>query len=134
MVLRAWLAKVSEAGVTDRVRVDEPPMAGNTAKSEIWPAAHPVFAVMFTRTYLAVTGLNVIVTVLLLAFGSNVYPAELTIVEKFEPSVEPRTDSVSVLVFQAVSGGSLSVTWSMLKLWPRSTWAHCGNVPFTLSQ
>src|ERR1700733_6436895 len=90
------------------------PAARKTAKSEIWPAGHPVLAVMFTRTYRAVVALNVIVTVLLLAFGSKVYPAEPAMVEKFEPSVDPSTDKVSVRAPHAVDGGSRRVTWPML--------------------
>ena len=50
------------------------------------------------------------VTVLLLAFGSKTYPAEPTIVVKFEPSVEPRIDSVSVRAPHAVDGGNRSTT------------------------
>ena len=69
---------------------------------------------MFARTYRAVVAPNVMVTVLLLAFGSNVYPAEPTMVEKFEPSVEPSSDSVCVRAPHAVDGGSFKVTLSML--------------------
>ena len=47
-------------------------------------------------------------TVLLLAVGSNVYPAEPTMVAKFEPSVEPCTERVSVRAAHAVAGGSFS--------------------------
>ena len=63
---------------------------------------------MLTRTYRAVVALKVMVTVLLLAFGSKVYPAEPTTVEKLEPSVEPCTDRVSVRAAHAVDGGSFS--------------------------
>src|SRR5260370_40824356 len=50
VVLRAWLANVSELGETDRVAVEEPPTAGKTSKSDSWPAFHPVVAVVFART------------------------------------------------------------------------------------
>src|SRR5260221_106917 len=84
-----------------------------TWNSETCPAGHPVLAVMFARTYRAVVALNVMITVLL-AFGSKVYPAEPTMVEKFEPSVDPSSDRVSVRAPQAVEGGSLRVTLPML--------------------
>src|SRR5487761_1269725 len=53
-------------------------------------------------------------TVLLLVFGSKLYPAEPTIVEKFVPSVEPSSDRVSVRGPQLDSGGSLRTTLLML--------------------
>jgi hypothetical protein len=114
VVLTAWLPNVSEVGFADKAGPEEPPAAGKTSKSDSWPAGHPVLAVMFARTYRAVVALNVMVTVLLLAFGSKVYPVEPTMVEKFEPSAEPSSDNVSVRVFQAVDGGSLSTTLPML--------------------
>ncbi len=89
---------------------DPPPPLGNTSKSDSWPALHLVFAVMFARTYRAVAALKVMVTVLLSAFGSKLYPAEPTIVEKVEPSVEPSSDRVWVRALQAVDGGSLRTT------------------------
>ena len=110
VVLSAWLANVREAGATDSVAVEEPPTAGKTSKSDSWPAFHPVLAVMFARTYRAVVALNVMVTVLLLLFGSKLYPAEPTMVEKFEPSVDPSSDRVCVRAPQAVDGGSFRMT------------------------
>jgi hypothetical protein len=109
-VLSAWVGYDRDVGLADKVAFEEPPSLGNTSKSDNWAAFHPVLAVMFTRTYLAVAALNVMVTVLLLAFGSKVYPADALIVEKLEPSVDPCTDSVCVRADHAVAGGSLSTT------------------------
>ncbi len=60
--------------------------------------------------------------------------ADATIVLNVVPSVEACRDRVWVLALQAVDAGSCSTT--RLTLWelPRSTWTHCGNVPFALSQ
>ncbi len=68
----------------------------------------------------------------IVAVGANVWTAEPTIVVKPVPSVLPCTDRVWVLASQVA--GSLSTTWSMLVLAPRSTWAHCGKALLALSQ
>jgi hypothetical protein len=44
------------------------------------------------------------------------------------------TERVWVRVAQAVEGGNFKVTFPMAYAEPRSTWSHCGNEPFALSQ
>ncbi len=66
------------------------------------------------------------VTVLLLP-GEKTCPAEEVMAEKLVPFVLPCTVSVSVRWPQP--SGSLSTTWSMLTVLPRSTWPHCGRAP-----
>src|SRR6266702_2547081 len=73
LLFSAWLANVNELGAAVSVDSGVPvPPLGKTSKSDNWPAGQPLFAVMFTRTHHAVVALKVMVTVLLLAFGSNV--------------------------------------------------------------
>jgi hypothetical protein len=69
---------------------------------------------------------KLIVTVLPLP-GANVYVAEETIVANVLPLGLPCTDSVWLRWLQPA--GSLSCTWSMLWLLPRSTCAHWGKAP-----
>ncbi len=64
--------------------------------------------------------------------GSKEYVAEATMVAKVVPSVLPWTESVCVRAPQLA--GSLSTTWVIDVVEPRSIWAHCGKVPLTLSQ
>ena len=85
------------------------------------------------RTYRRVVGVKLIVTVLPEA-GLKVYPAEPTTVEYDEPSVEPRTDRVCVLVCHAVEGGSLSTTRPTDAAAPRSTVSDWGKALLALSQ
>ena len=85
---------------------------------------------MLTRTYRVLAAPKLIDTELP-EFGSNVYVAHATMVEKLVPSVLPCTESVCVRALQPV--GSLSTTWAMDVVEPRSIWVHCGNAPL-LSQ
>ena len=57
------MAYDKDVGSADRVAGEEPPLLGNTSKSDNWAAFQPVLAVMLTRTYRAVAELNVMVTV-----------------------------------------------------------------------
>ena len=65
---------------------------------------------MLSRTYRVVVALKEIVTVLLFADGSKVYPAEATSVENVEPSALPWTASVWVRAPHEVDGGSFLPT------------------------
>ncbi len=49
-VLSAWVGYVSDVGSADRVAGEEPPLLGNTSKSDNWAAFQPELAVMLTRT------------------------------------------------------------------------------------
>src|ERR1700731_2277366 len=94
-----------------------------TWNSETCPAGHPVLAVKFSRTYRALAAGKVIVTVFPVE-GSNVYPADPTIVGNVEPFVLPRTDRVWVLGLHALDGGRSSTILRKLCVEPRSTWSH----------
>ena len=104
-----------------------------TWNSETWPAGQPVFAVKFSLRYRVVVLVKVIVTVFPVD-GLKVYAAEPTMVLNVVPSVLPRTERVCVRVAQDVDGGRSRTMRATALLLPRSTWSHCGNVLFVLSQ
>jgi hypothetical protein len=92
-----------------------------------------VLPVKFNRRYRHETAANVIVTVFPLV-GSNVCPADPTIVENEDPSLLPSTESVCVRAPQALDGGRSSTSREKLCAEPRSTCHHCGNALSVLSQ
>src|SRR5712691_2400127 len=99
-----------------------------TWRSESWPAGQPVLPVKVRRRYRRAVPANVIVTEFPVA-GSKPYPAALTIVPKFAPSVLPAT--ATVCVRGPHDAGSLRISRPTVVLAPRSTWIHWGNALFT---
>jgi hypothetical protein len=80
-----------------------------------------------------VAAVKSMVTVLPVA-GLKTRPVLPERVLQVELLVLPSTLSVWVRVAQSDGGGSLSLTWSIATLLPRSTWTHCGNALLGLSQ
>ena len=91
--------------------------------------------VKLSSTYRSLVPDGRLIVTVLPVDGLKVYPADPTSWLNVVSLVLPRTDSVSVLVLQAVAGGRSSVTDPIDCVEPRSTVRVCGYpAPSALSQ